>query len=119
MQCSSVFFSQAIPGVLQGYQSCCSSSPGHTKAVKARMAEKHISELTHCWYPRLCTEYVAPLPCNNTNVTEIQTDFKESLMLTLQEKTWPLDTCGQFLLLSIVMHWHQMAQFSTQSRKDL
>lgn len=98
MQCSSVFFSQAIPGVLQGYQSCCSSSPGHIKAVKAQMAAKYISELRHCWWPRLCcwlvTEYVAPLPCNTTNVTEIQTDFEESLVLTLQEKNWPLDTCG-------------------------
>lgn len=45
MQCSSIFFSQAIPGVLQGYWSCCSSSPRHIKAVKDQMAEKYISDL--------------------------------------------------------------------------
>lgn len=64
-------------------------------------------------------EYIALLPCNTTNITEIQTDFEESLELTLQEKTWPLDTRGQFLLLSTAMHQHQRVKFSTQSRKHL
>lgn len=34
----------------------------------------------------LVTEYVAPLPCNTTNITEIQIDLEKSLELTLQEK---------------------------------
>lgn len=43
------FLFQAIPGVLQGFHSCCSNSPGHFKAVKALMAEKYFTELMHCW----------------------------------------------------------------------